>query len=42
MLYTILCYKDEDVVTAWSAEEEAAVMGRPPPRPCARPASRPW
>ncbi|GJD71872.1 YciI family protein [Methylobacterium goesingense] len=28
MLYTILCYKDEDVVTAWSADEEAAVMGR--------------
>jgi hypothetical protein len=28
MLYTILCYKDEDVVTAWSQEEDAAVMAR--------------
>ncbi|MGU3359606.1 YciI family protein [Methylobacterium sp. M6A4_1b] len=28
MLYAILCYKDEDVVTAWSADEDAAVMGR--------------
>ncbi|KAB1074079.1 YciI family protein [Methylobacterium planeticum] len=28
MLYTILCYKDEDVVTGWSQEEDAAVMAR--------------
>ncbi|TGD99826.1 YciI family protein [Methylobacterium nonmethylotrophicum] len=28
MLYAILCYKDEDVVAAWSEAEEAAVMGR--------------
>ncbi|HEX3432365.1 MAG TPA: YciI family protein [Rhizomicrobium sp.] len=28
MLYTILCYNDEDVVWSWSKEHEAAVMGR--------------
>jgi hypothetical protein len=28
MLYAILCYKDEDTVTAWSREEDAAVMAR--------------
>ncbi|MBH0238961.1 YciI family protein [Methylobrevis albus] len=28
MLYTILCYHQEDVVCAWSAEEDAAVMQR--------------
>jgi hypothetical protein len=28
MLYTILCYDSEDVVGAWTEEEEAAVMGR--------------
>ncbi|KQP33681.1 hypothetical protein ASF49_07305 [Methylobacterium sp. Leaf104] len=28
MLYAILCYKDEDVVSAWSADEDAAVMAR--------------
>lgn len=28
MLYTILCYHQEDVVSAWSAEEDAAVMQR--------------
>ena len=28
MLYAILCYKDEDVVTAWSEAEDAAVMAR--------------
>jgi hypothetical protein len=28
MLYTILCYNDEDIVWSWSKEEEAAVMGR--------------
>lgn len=28
MLYTILCYHDEDVVWSWSKEHEAAVMGR--------------
>jgi hypothetical protein len=28
MLYAILCYKDEDVVAAWSEAEEAAVMDR--------------
>lgn len=26
MLYAILCYHDEDVVGAWSAEQDAAVM----------------
>ena len=28
MLYAILCYDSEDVVGAWSKEEEAAVMAR--------------
>jgi hypothetical protein len=28
MLYAILCYHDEDVVYAWSKEEDAAVMAR--------------
>ena len=28
MLYTILCYNDEDVVWSWSKEQEAAVMKR--------------
>ena len=28
MLYTILCYNDEDVVSSWSKEEDAAVMAR--------------
>ena len=28
MLYTILCYNDEDVVWSWSKEEDAAVMAR--------------
>ena len=28
MLYTILCYNDEDVVWSWSKEEDAAVMSR--------------
>ena len=28
MLYTILCYNDEDVVWSWSKEEDAAVMTR--------------
>ena len=28
MLYTILCYNDEDVVWSWSKEEDDAVMGR--------------
>ena len=28
MLYTILCYHDEDVVWSWSREEDAAVMAR--------------
>jgi hypothetical protein len=28
MLYTILCYHDEDVVWSWSKEEDAAVMAR--------------
>ena len=28
MLYAILCYDFEDVVGAWSKEEEAAVMAR--------------
>ncbi|GJE59363.1 YciI family protein [Methylobacterium trifolii] len=26
MLYAILCYKDEDVVTGWSQAEDASVM----------------
>lgn len=28
MLYAILCYDSEDVVSAWSKEEEGAVMER--------------
>jgi hypothetical protein len=28
MLYTILCYNDEDVVWSWSKEEDEAVMAR--------------
>lgn len=28
MQYAILCYDSEEVVTAWSPEEEAAVMAR--------------
>lgn len=28
MLYAILCYNEEDVVQAWSAEEDAATMAR--------------
>ncbi|SON56737.1 YCII-related domain protein [Hartmannibacter diazotrophicus] len=28
MLYTMLCYNDEDVTTAWTEEEDAAVMAR--------------
>jgi hypothetical protein len=28
MLYAILCYHDEDVVWAWSPEEDKAVMAR--------------
>jgi hypothetical protein len=28
MLYTILCYHDEDVVWSWSKEKDAAVMAR--------------
>ena len=28
MLYTILCYHDEDVVWSWSKEHEQAVMSR--------------
>lgn len=28
MKYAILCYHDEDVVWAWSKEEDEAVMGR--------------
>jgi hypothetical protein len=28
MLYAILCYKDEDVVAAWSKAEDDAVMAR--------------
>jgi hypothetical protein len=28
MLYTILCYNDEDVVWFWSKQEDAAVMAR--------------
>jgi hypothetical protein len=28
MLYAILCYNDEDVVWAWSPEEDKAVMAR--------------
>ncbi len=28
MLYTLLCYNDEAVTTAWTQEEDAAVMTR--------------
>lgn len=28
MLYTILCYNEEDVIQTWSAEEDAATMVR--------------
>src|SRR6202140_4101976 len=28
MLYAVLCYHSEDVVTSWSAEQEDAVMGK--------------
>lgn len=28
MRYTLLCYNDEAVTSAWSAEEDAAVMAR--------------
>ena len=28
MLYAVLCYNDESVTSAWSKEEDAAVMGR--------------
>jgi hypothetical protein len=28
MLYTLLCYNDEDVVWSWTKEEDDAVMGR--------------
>ena len=28
MLYAILCYDSEDVVSAWSKEEDAAVMAK--------------
>jgi hypothetical protein len=28
MLYTLLCYNDEATTSAWSAEEDAAVMAR--------------
>ena len=28
MLYTLLCYNDEDVVWSWSKEQDAAVMTR--------------
>lgn len=28
MLYTVLCYHDEDVVWSWSKEHEGAVMAR--------------
>lgn len=28
MLYTLLCYHDETVTSAWSTEEEEAVVGR--------------
>src|SRR5664279_146103 len=28
MLYAVLCYHSEDVVTSWSADQEQAVMGK--------------
>src|SRR5712692_9328968 len=28
MLYAVLCYHSEDVVTSWSAQQESAVMGK--------------
>jgi hypothetical protein len=28
MLYAILCYHDEDVVSSWSKEQDAAVMAK--------------
>ena len=28
MLYAVLCYHPEDVVSSWSAEQEHAVMGK--------------
>jgi hypothetical protein len=28
MLYTLLCYNDEETTTAWTAEEDAAVMAK--------------
>lgn len=28
MLYAVLCYNDESITSAWSKEEDAAVMGR--------------
>lgn len=28
MLYTLLCYNDESVTSAWTKEEDAAVMAR--------------
>lgn len=28
MLYAILCYNDESVITSWTKEEDDAVMGR--------------
>src|SRR3954447_6298990 len=28
MLYAILCYHDEDTVGSWTAEQDAAVMGK--------------
>ncbi len=28
MLYAVLCYHSEDVVTSWPAEQEDAVMGK--------------
>jgi hypothetical protein len=28
MLYAVLCYHEEDVVSSWSRQEEQAVMGR--------------
>ena len=28
MMYAILCYHDEDMNSAWTAEREAEVMGK--------------